>query len=98
VWAQGVQHATWNLAVQPASAVPGSKVLIRAQARVESGWHLYSATERSGRPTSFKLSPETLVENVRILQPPPKRALDPNFNAETETYEADVAFLLEVQL
>ncbi len=30
--------------------------------------------------------------------PPPKRAFDPNFNSDTETYEGDVAFLLEVEL
>jgi len=32
------------------------------------------------------------------MQPPPKRAFDPNFNAETETYEGDVVFLVELQL
>ena len=48
-------------------------------------------------PTSFKVS-SPVVDGVRVLQPPPKRALDPNFNAETETYEGDVVFLVEVQV
>ena len=33
-----------------------------------------------------------------MLQPQPKRAYDANFGTETETYESDVAFLLELQL
>jgi thiol:disulfide interchange protein DsbD len=64
---------------------------------VESGWHLYSASERLGRPTSFKVS-SPVADAVRVLQLPPKRTFDPNFNGETETYEGDIAFLVELQL
>ena len=49
-------------------------------------------------PTSFQVSPANVVEGVRIFQPAPKRAFDPNFGADTETYESDVLFLVEIQL
>ena len=98
LFAQKLGHATWEFQVQPASAAPGAKVLIRAQARVEPGWHLYSASTPAGIPTSFQVGPPSIVERVRIWQPPPKRALDPNFGSDTETYDGEVAFLVELQI
>jgi thiol:disulfide interchange protein DsbD len=44
------------------------------------------------------LAPNGVVEKYRILQPPPKRSFDANFNSDTETYEGEVAFLVEVEL
>ena len=65
---------------------------------IEEGWHLYSMSTAAAIPTKILLAPSPVVESYRPLQPAPKRAFDPNFNSETETYEGDVAFLLEVQL
>src|SRR5205823_6885852 len=67
-------------------------------ARVGCGRRLDPGSGASGLATSFQPSPAKVVGGVRVLQTPPKRAFDPNFGAETETYEGDVAFLLEVQL
>lgn len=92
------QHVAWTPTVEPASAAPGSKVLVRVEGRIESGWHLYSASSATGIPTSFKLGPETIVESTRTLQTAPKRAFDPNFNAESETYEDQTVFLVETTL
>jgi thiol:disulfide interchange protein DsbD len=92
---QGQQHAAWNLTAEPPSAPPGSTIHIRAAVHIEAGWHLYSASSAAGIPAHFEVSPETLV---RVLQTPPKRAFDPVQDAETETYEGDTAFLLEVKV
>ena len=64
--------------------------------RIDEGWHLYSASSPAAIPTKIQLAPNPALEKYRILQPKPKRAFDPNFNSDTETYEGDVAFLLEV--
>jgi thiol:disulfide interchange protein DsbD len=96
--AQKTERVRWNVQVEPAAAAPGGKVLARATADVEPGWHLYSASTAGGMPTSFQAEPSTVVGRLRTLQPPPKRALDPNFNTETETYEGQVTFLLELDL
>jgi thiol:disulfide interchange protein DsbD len=92
---QGQQHAAWTLTAEPASAPPGSTIHIRAAVHIDPGWHLYSASSAAGIPAHFEVSPETLV---RVLQTPPKRAFDPVQGAETETYEGDTAFLLEVKI
>jgi thiol:disulfide interchange protein DsbD len=93
------QHVAWSVDVAPNPAAPGGKALVRVAAKLDSGWHLYSGSSAAGIPTSFQLAPlGAAVEKVRMLQPQPKRAYDANFGLETETYESDVAFLLELQL
>src|SRR5258708_10365011 len=92
--AQKHEYVTWTVSPESISAAPGGKALLRVAGRVESGWHLYSASTAGGIPTSFQVGPETVVERVRVFQPAPKRAFDKNFNLETETFEGEVAFLL----
>ena len=93
------QHVAWSVDVAPNPAAPGGKALVRVAATLEPGWHLYSGSSAAGIPTSFQLTPAcATIEKSRMLQPPPKRAYDANFGVETETYESDVAFLLDLQL
>jgi thiol:disulfide interchange protein DsbD len=91
-----VQHVAWTLAADPVA--PGGKTLLHAAGKVEAGWHLYSASSPAGIPTSFQVGPESLISGTRTLQPPPKRTFDKNFGSDTETYEGDVTFLVELQL
>ena len=49
-------------------------------------------------PPKFNSRPIPQSRRFRALQPQPKRAFDANFNSDTETYEGDVAFLLELEL
>ena len=92
------QHVTWKLSVEPPTAPPGGKVLVRMAGRIEEGWHLYSMSTPAAMPTKIQLAPNPAVARFRALQAQPKRTFDANFNADTETYEGDVAFLLEVEL
>ena len=94
--AQGQQHLAWAIRIEPAAAAPGARVLARATATVEAGWHLYSASSAAGIPTSFQVEPAGPAEIVRLLQPKPQTAFDPNFNSDTETFEGQAAFLLEL--
>ena len=91
-------QVSWSLSLNPASAPPGAKVLARMTGQIEEGWHIYSMSTAAAIPTTIQLGPNGLVESYRVLQPKPKRAFDPTANAETETYDREVAFLLELQL
>jgi thiol:disulfide interchange protein len=97
LFAQPAEKAHWTAQADTPSAAPGARALIRATAAIDSGWHLYYASSPSGLPASFKVGPDTLVDGVRILQPAPKKGVD-IVNAPIETYEDQVAFLLEVTL
>ncbi len=92
------QHVAWTLSVEPQAAPPGGKVLVRMAGHIDDGWHLYSMSSPAATPTRIQLAPSPAVEKFRALQPKPTRAFDANFNSDTETYEGDVAFLLEVEL
>ena len=92
------QHVTWNLTVQPSTAPPGGKILATVAGRIDPGWHLYSGSSPAGIPITFQAGPDNVVQSVRLFQPPPKRAFDKNFGADTETYEDEVAFAVEVLL
>jgi hypothetical protein len=96
--AQGPNNVQWTLSLEPASAAPGSKVLARLEGRIDAGWHVYSMTSAGAIPTTVKLVANPAVEKVRTFQSPPTRAYDPNFQLDTETYEAAAIFLLELQL
>src|SRR5271166_5436535 len=85
--AQGPNNVKWSLSLDPAAAAPGSSVLARLEARIDPGWHVYSMTSAGAIPTTIKLAANAAVEKVRVFQAPPKKAYDPNFHLDTETYE-----------
>ena len=100
VFAQGVgtNQVKWSLAVEPGSAPPGGKVLARMTGQIDAGWHLYSLSTPGAIPTTIQLAASPVVERYRVLQPPPHRAFDPNFQSNTETFEKQIAFLVELEL
>jgi thiol:disulfide interchange protein len=91
-------QVNWDLQLQPAAAPPGSKVLARMTGHIDPGWHIYSMSTASAIPTTIQLGPNEVVDSFRVLQPTPKRAFDPTADAQTETYEKQVTFLVELQL
>jgi len=98
-WPQRLEPVRWSLQIEPPSVPPGGRVLARLTARMDPGWHLYSlTTPRPPIATTVTLAPQPAIESVRAYQPQPARKLDPNFNTETETFDGEVTFLLEVKL
>ncbi len=94
-----VDPVKWSLRVEPERAAPGSKVLGRLTARLDPGWHFYSLS--SPKPTiasTIAVAPSPAVGKVTIWGPAPQRKHDPFFKVETEFYESDTEFLLELEL
>src|SRR6185503_15064615 len=97
--AERLDPAKWSLAIEPGMARPGATVLARLKARIEPGWHLYSLTTPPGPiATTIRLAEGPAVEKFRVFEPPPKRAFDANFSGDTETYEGEPVFLIELEL
>ncbi|HWB87344.1 MAG TPA: cytochrome c biogenesis protein CcdA [Bryobacteraceae bacterium] len=97
-FAQKPDQVKWSLALDPATAPPGARVLARLTGHIEPGWHLYSLSTAEAIPTTIQLAPNAVVESYKVLQPPPRRQFDKNFNAETETFENQVVFILDLAL
>ncbi len=96
LFAQAPAGVNWTLAIDPAPA--GSHTLARLTGKIDSGWHMYSMTTPAAIPTTIKPAPNPAVEAVRIFQPQPKRSFDPNFNKDSETFEGEAVFLLDLTL
>ena len=97
-FAQKDEHVQWSLALERASAPPGAPVLARLTGIIDPGWHLYSMSTAAAMPATILLADNPVVKRYRVLQPPPKKTFDPNFNSDTETYEGVVTFLLELEI
>ncbi|MEO7142764.1 MAG: protein-disulfide reductase DsbD domain-containing protein, partial [Bryobacteraceae bacterium] len=100
--AQKLDPAQWTLdAGGAAKAAPGSTLLLRLTAHVDSNWHIYSLTNPpggAGLPTEIYLDPNPAISGVRVFQPAPVRKRDPNFNVDAETFEGAPVFLIEATI
>jgi len=91
-------HVQWKLTLDQ-SAAPGATVLGHLEATVDPEWHMYSLTTPPGPiPTTIKTDNSPAVDKFTVFEPPPIRKFDPNFNADTETYEGSRTFLARIQL
>jgi len=91
--------AEWELTLDATSVAPGATVLARLTAVLDEGWHVYSpSTPPPPIATTFDVTGSPAVAGYQVYQPPPIAALDPNFGVETETYEGDTTFLIEIAL
>ncbi len=92
-------HVQWKLTFDQSSAAPGATILGKLEATIEPEWHMYSLTTPPGPiPTTITPSDSPAIERFTIFQPPPIRKFDPNFNADTETYEGTQVFLARIEL
>ena len=97
--AQRLDPVKWSVALDPAEAPPGGTVTATVTATLEPGWHLYSmSTPPPPRPTRLTLADNPATERTTVYQQAPRRAFDPNFGVETETYEEKAVFLVEIAL
>ncbi|MDE3196580.1 MAG: redoxin, partial [Acidobacteriota bacterium] len=92
-------HAQWSMTVDRSSVPPGGTVVAKLEARIDEWWHMYSLTTPPGPiPTTIKAVNSPAIANITIFQPPPIRKFDPNFNADTETYEGSQTFYARIEL
>jgi thiol:disulfide interchange protein len=96
-FSQKLDPAKWSLDLEPAAIPAGARILARLKATIEPGWHVYSLTTPAAKPTSIRLTDNAIIEKFRVFQPKPKRAFDPNFNLDSETFEAEAIFLIEAR-
>jgi thiol:disulfide interchange protein len=97
--AQRLDPVKWSMSVEPAKAPPGASVVARLTAKIDPGWHLYSlSTPKGPIPTTIRIVDNPAVAAYRIHQPKPVVKFDPNFKLDTELYDGETVFLIEIQL
>ena len=96
---ESFNHVHWTMTIDQSTAAPGATVLAKLTATVDPEWHMYSLTTPPGPiPTTIKTTMADAVEKVTFFEPPPVRKYDPNFQADTETYEGTQVFLARIEL
>jgi DsbC/DsbD-like thiol-disulfide interchange protein len=93
----------WTATPEPARPAPGGGSLIDVSltASVQSGWKVYSLTQKGGGPVpmSVKLDSASQYELAgEVRGPSVMRNLDPNFGIETETYGSAPAFVVPIRI
>ena len=92
-------HAQWTAEFTTPSVAPGGEATAKLVARIDPEWHMYSLTTPPGPiPTTIRTVDSPAVESVTFFEPPPVRKFDPNFKADTETYEGEQTFFAHVKV
>ena len=96
---ESFNHVQWKMTLDAPAAAPGATVLAHLEATVDDGWHMYSLSTPPGPiPTTIATVDGAAIANVTFFEPPPIRKFDPNFQADTETYEGKQVFLARIEL
>jgi thiol:disulfide interchange protein len=96
---ESFNHVQWKMTLDSPTAAPGATVLAHLEASVDDGWHMYSLSTPPGPiPTTIASVDGAAIANVTFFEPPPIRKFDPNFQADTETYEGKQVFLARIEL
>jgi thiol:disulfide interchange protein len=97
--AERFNHAQWTAEFTTASVAPGGEATAKLVARIDPEWHMYSLTTPPGPiPTTIRTADNAAVASVTYFEPPPVRKYDPNFKADTETYEGAQTFFARVKV
>jgi len=96
---ESFNHVQWKMTLDSPTAASGATVLAHLEATVDDGWHMYSLSTPPGPiPTTIATVDGAAIANVTFFEPPPIRKFDPNFQADTETYEGKQVFLARIEL
>ncbi len=89
---------SWTLKSSKTSARAGEKFNVQVSASIGGGWHVYSITQGAGGPIPTRITVEGAPFSLAggIKGSAPKRAMDPNFQIITETYDGAANFTLPI--
>ena len=91
--------ANWSVSSVKGLLQPGTTDTVHFAAVLDSGWYVYSLTQKAGGPTPMSVTiapspPYSLVGNV--TGPPPVVIFDKEFGIDTERYTGAPAFTVVV--
>jgi thiol:disulfide interchange protein len=90
----------WTLSFDSKAVRPGGHALAKFTAKVDSPFHVYSLTTPKGgpNPTTVTIADNPAIAGFKVYEPKPERKFDPNFQLDTETYENELAVLIDIEL
>lgn len=93
--------ANWSVTGVSGLLQPGTVDTVRFASALDSGWYIYSLTQKPGGPTPMSVTiepspPYALVNN--IIGPEPVKFFDKEFNIDTERYVGTPKFAAVVAI
>ncbi|HYN81034.1 MAG TPA: protein-disulfide reductase DsbD N-terminal domain-containing protein [Gemmatimonadaceae bacterium] len=91
----------WTVSDSTAQLHAGTATTLRLAAAIDSGWYIYSITQKPGGPTPMTISvapsPPFSLDGSAV-GPQPIVIFDKEFGIETERYEGNPAFAVPVSV
>jgi DsbC/DsbD-like thiol-disulfide interchange protein len=91
----------WTVPDSTTELSTGAPTTVHVAAAIDSGWYIYSMTQKAGGPTPMTISvaptPPFSVKGTAI-GPRPVVIFDKEFGIETERYEGNPAFAVPVKV
>ena len=100
IWAHAQAPASFVVSATPEAVRVGETVTVWIDVTLTEDWHIYSATTPEGGPypTEFVLSGEGFQRQGAVIQPPPIKEHDPNFDMQVEYYNKSVRFGVQAKV
>jgi thiol:disulfide interchange protein len=86
---------SWTLGSDVLKAAPGATIPLRLTAKIDDGWHIYSATTP---PPTIPVRITFGETAAHIFQPKPEQKYDDALGANAEFYEKEVVFWVPFEL
>jgi thiol:disulfide interchange protein len=98
--AHAQEPANFSVSVAPEVVRIGETVTVWIDVTLSDDWHIYSATTPEGGPypSEFNLSGNGFKRVGPVIQPPPIKEHDPNFDMVVEYYNKSVRFGLRARV
>jgi thiol:disulfide interchange protein DsbD len=100
VAAQATNPTQWSMAALGPEAVAGKTFDAVISVTIDSGWHVYSLTQKPGGPTALVITvpdKQVFASAGSAAGPLPHISFDPNFGFDTETYTERAEFQVPVK-
>ena len=92
----------WTIAPIRTALKPGDSTTVRVDAKLDSGWHIYSITQPAGGPIATRISLPPDQPFVLAGDPaptvPPHVAFDDAFHMSVQLHENAVGFMIPVRM
>lgn len=103
VFSHAQNPTSWSISSPKniAKLKPGERATVKVQARLDSGWYIYSITQPAGGPVATQVSLESnrsFRRSGRIIGPKPKVKFDDSFGISVESYSGVVDFVIPIRV
>src|ERR1700678_3264398 len=90
-----IDPVSWTLSSDVLKASPGATIPLRLTAKIDDGWHIYSATTP---PPTIPLKITIGDAPVHGFQPKPEEKFDEALGAKAQFYEKEAVFVVPYEL